>query len=249
MSCLAIGIAPEQTANRKLIRASDPQQLSLALSKRFLRHFQPRQRVMYNIFLPALMLLIAAFYQSNARVLSTSSPTTKKSPDTLAERDWISDAESIFIAKDGEGCLNPVQSSKSKREDANSLYYFNQFFDKSNPGADSNSDSNHFSPLLFDKTNTGATGNSDLNNPSPLLANDVSTLEGNTVTTLASVDSGFLGLESARNSPLSGYSLEGSSAAFFNSIPGSTSNDPSSVQRDTADIAGYVPWIICVISN
>lgn len=202
---------------------------------------------MYNIFLPAFVLLIAAFYQSNARVLSASSPSIKKVHDTLAERDWSSDPESIFIAKDGEGCLNPVRSSKSKRENTNSVYDFSQYFDESNPGADSNSGFNNISPLLFDKTTTGAESNSDLNHSSPPLTNDATTPEGDTVTTLGKVDSGFLGLESTGNSPLGGHSLEGSAAAFSNNIPGSTSNVPSDVQRDRADIAEYVRWINCVI--
>lgn len=191
---------------------------------------------MYNTFLPALVLLIAAFYQSNARVLSASSPSIKRLFDTSAERDWSSDPESIFIAKDGEGCLNPVPSSKSKRENINTLFDFSQFFDKSNPGANSNSDFN----LLFDTTNSGATSNSDLDQSSPPLANDATTPEGNIGTTLGSVSSGFLGPGSARESPLSGQSLEGSSAAFFNRIPSSNSNAVSDVQRDTADIAEFV---------
>lgn len=223
---------------------------------------------MCNIYLPALVLLIAAFYLSNARVLPASSPSIKKVPDTFAERDWSSDPESIFIAKDGEGCLNPVRSSKSKRENTNSVYDFSHFFDESNPGADSNYGFNNISPLLFDKTttgaksnseknnlypllfhkaNSGANSNSDLNHSSPPLANDATTPEGNTVITLGNVDSGFLGLESTGNSPLGGHSLEGFAAAFSNNIPGSTSNVPSDVQRDTADIAEYVRWIICVI--
>lgn len=202
---------------------------------------------MYNIFLPALVLLIAAFYQSNARVLSASSPSIKKVPDTLAERDWSSDPESIFIAKDGEGCLNPVRSSKSKRENTNSIYDFSQFFDESNPGAGSNSGFNNISPLLFDTTTTEAESNFENNHPSPPLANDATTPEGDTVNTLGNDDSGFLGLESAGNSPLGGHSLEGSAAAFSNNSPGSTSNVPSDVQRDTADITEYVRWIICVI--
>lgn len=222
---------------------------------------------MYNIFLPALVLLIAAFYQSNARVLSAPSPSIKKVPDTLAERDWSSDSESIFIAKDGQGCLNPVPSSKSKRENTNSVYNFDEFPAESSPGTESNSAFNNISPLLFDKTitgaksnsennlypvlfdkaNSGAKSNSDLNHSSPPLANDATTPEGNTVTTLGNVDSGLLGLESAGSSPLGGHSLERSAAAVSNNIPGSTSNVPSDVQRATADIAEYVRWYIRII--
>lgn len=214
------------------------------------------------------MLLIAVFYQSNARVLSAPSPSIKKVPDTLAERDWGSDPESIFIAKDAEGCLNPVPSSKSKRKNTNSVYNFNEFFDQSSPGTDrnsalnnispllfdktttgakSNSENNHLYPVLFDKANSGANSDSDLNHSSPPLTNDATTPEGNTVITLGNVDSGFLGLESAGNSPLGGQSLEGSAAAVSNNIPGSTSNVPSDFQRTTGDIAEYVRWIICII--
>lgn len=223
---------------------------------------------MYNIFLPVLVLLIAAFYQSNARVLPAPSPSIKKVPDTLAERDWSSDSESIFIAKDGERCLVPVPSSKSKRENTNSVYNFNEFFDQSSPGTDgnsalnnisplrfdktatgakSNSENNHLHPLLFDKANSGANSNFDLNRSSPPLANDAKTPEDNTVNTLGNVDSGFFGLESAGNSPLGGDSLEGSAAAVSNNIPGSTSNVPSDFQRATGNIAEYVRWIICII--
>lgn len=216
---------------------------------------------MYNILLPAIVLLIAVFYQSNARVLSASSPLIDKSPDTLAERDWSSDPESIFIAKDGEGCLNPVSSSKSKRENTNNLYDFSQFLDTTSPGADnnpgfnslspplfdqtdiganSNSDGNYISSLLSDKTNPGDNSNSNVNHVSPL-ANDATTPEGKTVTTPGSIDSGFLDLESAGTPPIGGDSLEGSSVAFSNSIPGSPSKFSSDVQQDTADIAEYVP--------
>lgn len=212
-----------------------------------------------NIFLPAVMLLIAAFYQANARVLSTYSPSIKKVSDGLAERDWSSDPVSIFIAKDGGGCLIPVPaSSKSKRENTKSVYDFSEFIDELSPGIDSNSALSNISPLLFDKTTTGGKSNSEINHLNSLLfdkmnsgansnadlnrsaprANDATTLEGNTVTTtFGNVDSGFLGLESAGNSPLGGHSLDGSAATFSNSIPGSTSSVPSDVRPDTADIA------------
>lgn len=68
---------------------------------------------MHNILLSAVVLLIAAFCQSNAWVLPTSSPSVNKSPDKLAGRDWSRDSQSIFIAKDGEGCLNPVSPLKN----------------------------------------------------------------------------------------------------------------------------------------
>lgn len=120
---------------------------------------------MYNIFLPAVVLLIAAFYgQSNARVLSAYSPSIQKVPDGLAERDWSSDPESIFIAKDGGGCLIPVPaSSKSKRENTNSVYDFSEFIHELNPGTNSNSAFNNISPLLFDQTTTGTISNSESN--------------------------------------------------------------------------------------
>lgn len=202
---------------------------------------------MYNILLPAFVLLIAAFCQSNARVLSAPSPLINRSPDTLAESDWSSDPESIFIAKDSEGCLNPVSSSKSKRENTNSLYDFSQFFDKTDPGAGSNSELNPLSPSLFDKTNIGANSNSDVNYVSPSLANDATTQEGNTATTDGSIDSAFLNFGSDGTSPVGGHSFDGSSVASSSSNPGSPSNVGSDVQPDTADIAEYVPSIICFI--
>lgn len=196
---------------------------------------------MYNILLPAIVLLIAVFYQSNALVLSASSPLIDNSPDALAERGWSSDPEQILIAKDGGGCLNPVSSSKSKRENTNNLYDFSQFFDKTNPGADSNPDSNPLSPPLFDQTDIGANSNSDGNYISSPLSDKTNPGDNS--------NSDVNHLESAWTSPIGGDSLEGSSVAFSNSIPGSPSKLSSDVQRDTADIAEYVPWIICVNSK
>lgn len=184
---------------------------------------------MYNILLPAIVLLIAVFYQSNARVLSAFSPLIDKSPDTLAERGWSSDPESIFIAKDGEGCLNPASSSKSKRENKNNLYDFSQFFDKANPGADSNSDFNPLSPPLLDHTYMGASGNSDGNYISSLVSDKTNPGDDS--------NSDVNHHESAWTSSIGGDSLEGSSVAFSNSILVSPSKLPSGVQRDTADIA------------
>lgn len=183
---------------------------------------------MYNKILLPAVVLIAAFYESNARVLSASSPLINKSPDISAERGWSSDSETFFISKDGEGCLNPVSSSKSKRENANTFYDFSQFFDKTNPGADSNSGIDHLSALF---------------------ANDATTPEGNTITTHGSIESGFMDRESAKTSSMGGDSLEGSSIAFSNNIPGGPFNAPFDVHRDIADIAEYVPWIICIISR
>lgn len=219
------------TASRNSIKASDPQLISLALTICFGAHFAHRQTAMYNIFLPGVVLLIAALYQSNARVLSTSSPSINKSPDRLAERDWSRDPESIFIAKDGEGCLNPVSSSKSKRENTNSLYDFSQFFDKTN------SDGNYISSLLFDQTNPGDNSYSNVNHDSPPIANDATFPERNSVTTDGGIDLGFLDFDSAGTSPIDGHNLEGSSVAFSSSIPGSPSSVPTDVQRDTTDIS------------
>ena len=196
---------------------------------------------MYNVLLPAIVLLSAVFYQSNARVLSASSPLIDKSLDTLAGRGWSSDPESIFIAKDGEGCLNPASSSKSKRENTNNLYDFSQFIDKTNPGADSNPDFNPLSPPLFDQTDIGASSNPDGDHLSALLSDKTNPGDNS--------NSDVNQLESAWTSPIGGDSLEGSSVAFSNSIPGSPSKISSDVQHDTADIAEYVPWIICVSSK
>lgn len=124
---------------------------------------------MYKIFLPPVGLLVATFYQSNARVLSAYSTSINKVSDGLAARDWSSDPESIFIAKHGEGCLIPVPSSKSKRENTNSVYDFSEFIDGLNPGTDSNSAFNNISPLLFDRTTAGAKSNSESNHLNPLL--------------------------------------------------------------------------------